>query len=69
MRKQGFTLVLLIVAGLMIRTFVAMRQVQPGFVRPEKVHQCAANAHPRSARGGVLAARASREDEAERADR
>jgi predicted permease len=30
-------LVLLVVSGLMIRTFVAMRQVQPGFARPEEV--------------------------------
>ncbi len=29
--------VLLIVSGLMIRTFVAMRQVDPGFVRPSEV--------------------------------
>jgi predicted permease len=31
------TLMLLIVSGLMIRTFVAMRQVPPGFTRPEAV--------------------------------
>jgi putative ABC transport system permease protein len=30
-------LVLLIVSGLMIRTFVAMRQVEPGYVRPAEV--------------------------------
>lgn len=30
----GFALVLLVVSGLMVRTFVAMRQVQPGFVQP-----------------------------------
>jgi predicted permease len=30
-------LVLMIVAALMIRTFLALRQVQPGFVRPEAV--------------------------------
>jgi len=35
--QLALALVLLIVAGLMIRTFVAMRQVQPGFVRPEEV--------------------------------
>jgi predicted permease len=29
--------VLLVASGLMIRTFVAMRQVHPGFVRPEEV--------------------------------
>jgi putative ABC transport system permease protein len=33
----AMALVLLIVSGLMIRTFVAMRQVDPGFVRPEQV--------------------------------
>jgi predicted permease len=35
--QLALALVLLIVAGLMIRTFVAMRHVQPGFVRPEDV--------------------------------
>jgi putative ABC transport system permease protein len=35
--EVAMALVLLIVSGLMIRTFVAMRQVQPGFVRPEEV--------------------------------
>jgi predicted permease len=35
--QVGFALVLLIVSGLMARTFVAMRQVQPGFVRPAEV--------------------------------
>jgi predicted permease len=30
-------LTLLVVSGLMIRTFVALRQVDPGFVRPEEV--------------------------------
>jgi putative ABC transport system permease protein len=33
----ALALLLLIVSGLMIRTFVAMRQVQPGFTRPEQV--------------------------------
>jgi predicted permease len=33
----ALALVLLVVSGLMIRTFVAMRQVEPGFVRPEQV--------------------------------
>jgi putative ABC transport system permease protein len=33
----ALALMLLIVSGLMIRTFVAMRQVQPGFTRPEDV--------------------------------
>jgi putative ABC transport system permease protein len=33
----ALALVLLIVSGLMIQTFVVMRQVQPGFVRPEEV--------------------------------
>jgi putative ABC transport system permease protein len=33
----ALALLLLIVAGLMIRTFVAMRQVRPGYVRPAEV--------------------------------
>jgi putative ABC transport system permease protein len=33
----ALALILLVVSGLMIRTFVAMRQVQPGFVKPEEV--------------------------------
>ena len=33
----ALALVLLIVSGLMARTFIAMRQVQPGFVRPGEV--------------------------------
>lgn len=33
----ALALVLLIVSGLMIRTFVALRQVDPGFVRPTEV--------------------------------
>ncbi len=33
----GLALVLLISSGLMIRTFFAMRQVQPGFTRPEEI--------------------------------
>ncbi len=35
--EVAMALVLLIVSGLMIRTFVAMRQVHPGFVRPAEV--------------------------------
>jgi predicted permease len=35
--QVALALTLLIVAGLMIRTFVAMRQVDPGFSRPEQV--------------------------------
>ncbi|MPZ16919.1 MAG: FtsX-like permease family protein [Luteitalea sp.] len=35
--EVALALVLLIVSGLMIRTFVAMRQVEPGFVRPHEV--------------------------------
>ena len=35
--QVALALVLLIVSGLMIRTFVAMRHVQPGYVRPAEV--------------------------------
>jgi predicted permease len=35
--QVALALVLLVVSGLMARTFVAMRQVEPGFVRPEEV--------------------------------
>jgi putative ABC transport system permease protein len=35
--QVALTLVLLISSGLMIRTFQALRQVQPGFTRPEEV--------------------------------
>jgi predicted permease len=35
--QMALALVLLVGAGLMIRSFQAMRQVQPGFVRPEEV--------------------------------
>ena len=35
--QVALALTLLIVSGLMIRTFVAMRQVDPGFIRPEEV--------------------------------
>jgi predicted permease len=35
--QVAFALVLLIISGLMARTFVAMRQVQPGFVRSAEV--------------------------------
>ena len=35
--KSRLALTLLIVSGLMIRTFIAMRQVDPGFTRPEEV--------------------------------
>ncbi len=33
----ALALTLLVVSGLMIRTFIAMRQVDPGFARPEEV--------------------------------
>ncbi|MGH9161155.1 MAG: ADOP family duplicated permease [Vicinamibacteraceae bacterium] len=35
--QVALALVLLVVSGLMVRTFVAMRQVDPGFTRPEEV--------------------------------
>jgi predicted permease len=35
--QVALALTLLIVSGLMIRTFVAMRQIQPGFTRPEEI--------------------------------
>jgi putative ABC transport system permease protein len=35
--QVALSLTLLIVSGLMIRTFIAMRQVDPGFTRPEEV--------------------------------
>jgi putative ABC transport system permease protein len=35
--EVALALVLLVVSGLMIRTFLAMRQVHPGFTRPEQV--------------------------------
>jgi putative ABC transport system permease protein len=35
--EVALAVVLLVVSGLMIRTFVAMRQVHPGFIRPEEV--------------------------------
>jgi putative ABC transport system permease protein len=35
--QVALALTLLIISGLMIRTFVAMRQVDPGFTRPEEV--------------------------------
>jgi predicted permease len=35
--QVALALTLLIVSGLMIRTFVAMRQVEPGFIRPQEV--------------------------------
>jgi putative ABC transport system permease protein len=35
--QVALALLLLVVSGLMARTFIAMRQVQPGFVRPEEV--------------------------------
>jgi putative ABC transport system permease protein len=35
--EVALAMMLLVVSGLMIRTFIAMRQVQPGFTRPEEV--------------------------------
>ena len=37
MTQVALALVLLIAAGLMIRTFQSLRNVQPGFTRPEEV--------------------------------
>ena len=37
MGQIALALTLLVVSGLMIRTFIAMRQVDPGFARPEEV--------------------------------
>ena len=37
MGQVALAVTLLIVSGLMIRTFIAMRQIDPGFTRPEEV--------------------------------
>ena len=55
--QVALALTLLIVSGLMIRTFVAMRQVDPGFTRPEEVQTFViaipARPHRRSTAGGA----------------
>ena len=71
--QVALALTLLIVSGLMIRTFIAMRQVDPGFTRPEEVQtfvlaipasfisdpQQAVRTH--AARGGATGASAGRD--------
>jgi putative ABC transport system permease protein len=44
--QVALALVLLIVSGLMIRTFQAMRQVQPGFTKPEEVQTLSVSIPP-----------------------
>ena len=55
--QVALALTLLIVSGLMIRTFVAMRQVDPGFTRPGRGADVRARdsgePHQRSAAGGA----------------
>ena len=55
--QVALALTLLIVSGLMIRTFVAMRQVDPGFVRPADVQTFVVAIPPASIRDNVQAAR------------
>ncbi len=63
--QVALALVLLIVAGLMIRTFVAMRHVQPGYVRPAEVQTFHIRVPPTLIRDPNAVARAY-EDIAER---
>jgi putative ABC transport system permease protein len=44
--QVALALVLLIVSGLMIRTFQAMRQVQPGFTNPEEIQTLSVSIPP-----------------------
>jgi putative ABC transport system permease protein len=53
----ALALVLLIVSGLMIRTFIAMRQVNPGFTRPEEVQTFQLNIPQRLISDGAQMAR------------
>jgi predicted permease len=57
----ALALTLLIVSGLMIRTFVAMRRVQPGFVRPEQVQTFRLDIPEGLIADGAQAARAYRD--------
>ena len=50
--QVALALVLLVGSGLMIRTFQALRNVQPGFTRPEEV-QLLRDCHSRSASEGT----------------
>jgi hypothetical protein len=59
--QVALALVLLIVSGLMIRTFVAMRHVEPGFVRPVEVQTFHVRVHqPSSAIRKLWRARTKR---------
>lgn len=44
--ELALAMVLLIVSGLMVRTFVALRQVDPGFVAPDKVQTFRVSVNP-----------------------
>jgi predicted permease len=55
--EVAMALVLLVVSGLMIRTFVAMRSVEPGFVHPEAVQTFRIAVPPRLVEDAQHAAR------------
>jgi predicted permease len=55
--QVALALTLLIVSGLLIRTFVALRQVDPGFTRPEEVQTFVIAIPPNLIRDAPLAAR------------